>query len=99
MRYGPEAFIDKRGNRVEIGDLLVVGFRSGSSADIRVGRIVSFTDQASGYGNNRQPLIELEWEIEKAGRRSYAPKTSKIYADNGRFLIIEKAKVDDEEES
>jgi len=93
MRYGPEAFIDKRGNRVEIGDLLVVGFRSGSSADIRVGRIVAFTDQASSYSNERQPMIELEWEIEKAGRRSYAPKTSKIFADNGRFLIIEKAEV------
>lgn len=99
MRYGPEAFIDKRGNRVEVGDLLVVGFRSGSSADIRVGRIVAFTDQASAYSSERQPMIELEWEIEKAGRRSYAPKTSKIFADNGRFLIIEKAKVDDEEEN
>lgn len=98
MRYGPEAFIDKRGNRVEVGDLLVVGFRSGSSADIRVGRIVAFAEQAGGY-DGRQPMIELEWEIEKAGRRSYAPKTSKIFADNGRFLIIEKGKVDDEEES
>ena len=99
MRYGPEAFIDKRGNRVEIGDLLVVGFRSGSSADIRVGRIVAFTDQANPYGNERQPMIELEWEIEKAGRRSYAPKTSKIFADNGRFLIIERAKVDDDQDN
>ena len=99
MRYGPEAFIDKRGNRVEVGDLLVVGFRSGSSADIRVGRIVAFADQASGYGDDRQPMIELEWEIEKAGRRSYAPKTSKIFADNGRFLILEKGKVDDDQDN
>jgi len=91
-----EAFIDKRGDRVEIGDVLVVGFRSGSSADVRVGRVVAFSDQAGSYRTDRQPLIELEWEIEKSGRRSYAPKTSKIFADNGRFVILQKAKVDDD---
>lgn len=94
-----EAFIDKRGERVEIGDVLVVGFRSGSSADVRVGRVVAFTDQASAYGSERQPLIELEWEIEKSGRRSYAPKTSKIFADNGRFVILQKGKVDDDQDN
>lgn len=87
---GPEAFVDKRGNRVEIGDILVVGFRSGSSADVRVGRIVGFSDQAGSYRSDRQPLIELEWEIEKSGRHSFAPKTSKIFADNGRYVILEK---------
>lgn len=87
-----EAFIDKRGERVEIGDVLVVGFRSGSSADVRVGRVAAFTDQAGSYRSDRQPLIEMEWEVEKAGRRSYAPKTSKIYADNGRFVILKKGK-------
>ena len=94
-----EAFVDKRGDRVEIGDLLVVGFRSGSSADVRVGRVVAFTDQASAYSSGRQPLIEMEWEIEKAGRHSFAPKTSKIYADNGRFVILERAKVDDDQDN
>jgi hypothetical protein len=97
MKMAVEAFIDKRGDRVEIGDVLVVGFRSGSSADVRVGRVVAFSDQAGAYRSDRQPLIELEWEIEKSGRRSYAPKTSKIFADNGRFVILQKAKADDEE--
>jgi hypothetical protein len=95
-----EAFIDKRGDRVEIGDVLVVGFRSGSSADVRVGRVVAFSDQANSYSlTERQPLIELEWEIAKSGRRSYAPKTSKIFADNGRFVILQKAKVDDDQDN
>lgn len=86
-----EAFVDKRGERVKIGDALVVGSLAGGAADIRIGRVVAFTDQTDAYSSDRQPLIEMEWEVTKSGRNSYAPKTSMIFADNGRFLIIEKA--------
>lgn len=80
----PEYF-DLRKKKVTIGDMLAVAFRSGNTAELRVGTIIGFGSRKASYSTNPVPLIEIEWDPEIKG---WGPEKSKIEANNGRYLII-----------
>lgn len=79
---------DMLGDRVEVGDTIVCAFSAGSSATLRVGEVLGFTDKAHSYKTDRVNLITVKWTADSSKYGSV--KESNIEAHNGRFLKISK---------
>jgi hypothetical protein len=81
---------DARGDEVHIGDDIAVAFGNGSrGADLRVGRVVGFSQRRRYADSNTEwvELIEVEWETGfNAGKltRIEAEHTNKIVRINSR---------------
>ena len=72
--------------KVEIGDTLAVAFRSGNTAELRIGTVTGYSSKKSSWSSGRTPLIEVKWDPEI----TRYPESSKIEADNGRYVIINR---------
>lgn len=78
---------------VKKDSLLAVAFRQGNMAELRVGRVVGFTEANESYylNNIRQetrPQIIVEW-MSESGWNDMKGKRSKIYADLRRYVVVE----------
>lgn len=78
--------LDLRKQPVQVGDTLAVSFRSGNTAELRLGTVVGFTTRKASYTSTLVPLIEVDWDPEI----TRYPKSSKIEANNGRYVIINR---------
>lgn len=92
-----QPFFDILGCRVDIGEIVAVAFPDGSSADLRIGKVISFIEkpQPDRFNRNTQTYhqmppelkIEIEWDQARTG--GWVPdKPTKIRPDKSRFIKV-----------
>lgn len=88
---------DILGNELKVGDEVAVAFPSGSSAKLRVGKIVGFTEKPTEIYNYNLGTtfpgppkfeIEVEWDKVKSGGYLPSKKSTKLENTSGRFVKI-----------
>lgn len=88
---------DILGHDLNIGDEVAVAFPSGSSAALRVGKIIGITEKPTEIYNHHlkakfpgppKTEIEIEWDKEKSGGYLPDKKSTKLANTSGRFIKI-----------
>lgn len=87
--------VDKHGNVVEIGDVIVAAFSQHSVGELRVGRVIDITTKKDSYSATRRTdVLVVDWDG-YPGQKFYSKNTvSKIEARLKRFLVVSKIPLD-----
>jgi hypothetical protein len=93
-----KAINDILGNELKVGDEVAVAFPSGrSSAKLRVGKIIGFTEKPTEVYNYHLGAsfpgppkfeVEIEWDKDKSGGYLPSKKATKLENTSGRFVKL-----------
>lgn len=72
--------LDYAGNKVEVGDFIVVGMRRGNSGMTRVGQVVSFKANPKEWGSGFNLSMRVRWEFKYCTDYD-TPKESSLVLD------------------
>lgn len=87
--------VDKHGNVVEIGDVIVAAFSQNSVGELRVGRVIDITTKKDMYSSSKTTdVLVVDWDG-YPGQKFYTKNTvSKIEVRLKRFLVVAKIPLD-----